>query len=163
MENKNIKSSYNLLVLSDFTKTSDTALKKAIDIAKVINGTIQLFHVSRSVDIVKYENQISALRTINEKCFSIRKKLKDLADAIAEKENIKITYDFTIGNVKNEIQKRIKKTNPDIVIIGKRKKTFMDFLKGGLTKFLLHRHPEIILIAGEDHKKQAGNEISLDF
>ncbi|WP_160114534.1 universal stress protein [Aquimarina sp. AU474] len=163
MKNQNQKNKYQLLVLNDLTQKSDTALRNAINMAKTINGSIEIFYVSPPQDVVKYDNQVSAMREIAKKRITTEKKLRDLAHLISEEENIPVSYDFTLGNVKNEIQHHIEKTNPDIVVIGKRKKKLVDFRDDGVTKFLLNKHSGPILIVGEGNEIQANGEISLGF
>jgi len=158
-----MKNKYQLLVLLDLTKNSYAALRNAINMAKIINGTIDIFHVSPPLDVVRYENQISTIRAIDETRMITEKKLRDLVRIIAEEENITITYDFTFGNVKNEIQNHITKINPDIVVIGKRKKKLVNFLGDGITKFLLNQHSGVILIVGKNKKFQPNRDILLGF
>ncbi|WP_299438503.1 universal stress protein [uncultured Aquimarina sp.] len=163
MKNQNLKSKYQLLVLIDLTQKTYPALRKAVNLAKKINGAIDIFYVNPPSEVVKHENQISAMRSIHDKQLVTEKKLKNLAHLISEEENIAVTYDFTFGNIKNEIQHHIEKTNPDIVVIGKRKKKLVNFLEEGVTKFLLKKHSGTILIVGEGEKIQSNNEISLGF
>ncbi|WP_299256299.1 universal stress protein [uncultured Aquimarina sp.] len=163
MKNQDHKNKYQLLVLIDLTKKSYTALKNAINLAKVMRGTIEVFHVSPPADVVKYENQLSAMRAISEIHTTTEKKLQDLILEISEEENVAITYKFTFGNVKNEIHNYIQKTNPDIVVIGKREKKIINFLEDGVTKFLLKKHSGIIMIAGNERTIQSNSNISLGF
>ncbi|WP_299212322.1 universal stress protein [uncultured Aquimarina sp.] len=163
MKNQDLKNKYRLLVLVDLTQKSDTALKNAINLAKVINGTIEIFHVSPPADVVRYENQLSAMRAITETHITTEKKLLDLVLRISEEENVAITYNFTFGNVKNEIHDHIQKTNPDIVVIGKREKKLINFLEDGITKFLLKKHSGIIMITGKEKMVQPDSDISLGF
>ncbi len=163
MNTQNQKNKYQLLVLTDLTQKSDTALRNAINMAKAIDGSIEIYHVGSPLDVVKYENQVSSMREIAKKRIATEKKLRDLAHLISKEENIAVSYGFTLGNVKNEIQHHIKKTNPDIVVIGKRKKKLVDFLEDGVTKFLLNKHSGPILIVGEGNEIQADREISLGF
>ncbi|MFD2561258.1 universal stress protein [Aquimarina rubra] len=163
MKNQDLNNKYRLLVLVDLTQKSHTALKNAIHLAKVINGTIELFHVCPPANVVQYENQLSAMRTINETYIRTEKKLQDMVLRISEEENVAITYNFTFGNVKSEIHNYIQKTNPDIVVVGKRDKKFINFLEDGVTKFLLKKHPGIIMITGKEKTFQPDSDISLGF
>ena len=69
---------YKILVLSDLKKSTSATLKTAVSLAKMIDGEIEFFHVKKPIDIVEKENQLSAIRTINENHTLIRKKIEKL-------------------------------------------------------------------------------------
>jgi len=163
MESENLKMKHRLLVLMDFSQASYTALRNAVSLSKLIDGSIEVFQVKAPTDIVKHENQLTAMRAIDEEHSATKKKLQSLVNLVSEEENIPIIYDFTFGNVKNEIREHIEKTNPDIVVIGRRNQKLVNFLGDGVTRFLLKNYSGALLIAGEDLKFKSPNEISLGF
>ncbi len=163
MKSQNLKTKYRLLVLMDLSQESYTALRNAVSLSKVIDAGIDIFQVKAPKDIVKYENQISAMRSIYEERYATKKKLKDLVSLILEEENIPIIYNFAFGNVKNEIKEHIEKTNPDIVVLGRRDQKLVNFLGDGVTRFLLNNHSGALLIAGEEMKFKSLDEISIGF
>lgn len=157
------KSKYRILVLMDKCKASNNALKNAVNLAKLIDGSIEVFQVEKMTGEAKYENQITALRAIDEEGFKHKKEFKSILNLVAKREGLSVKCDFTYGNVKNEIKDHIKKTNPDIVVIGKRKKKILSFLGDGLTKNLLKNHIGAVLIAGENEAFTSYNDKSIGF
>ncbi len=87
----------------------------------MINGDIEFFHVKKPTDIVEKENQLSAMRTINEKYIITRKKIEKLIKSISEDYGVNVKHSFTFGNIKNEIANHIEKVKPDIIVLGKRR------------------------------------------
>ena len=163
MKDLNLKAKYRLLVLMDLSQASYTALRNGVNLAKAINGSIEVFHVKPPSDVAEYENQLAAMRAIDEENYATNKRLQDLINLVSDQENIPIIYDFTIGNVKNEIKDHIEKTNPDIVVLGKRKRKLINFLGDSVMQSLLNNHSGVILIAGEDKKFRSNSEISIGF
>jgi len=75
---KKNKNNYKILVLSDLKSTSNTTLKSTISLAKMIGGDIEFFHAKKPTDVVKNENQLSAMRAINANYNETDKKIRDL-------------------------------------------------------------------------------------
>ncbi len=161
MENKKIKNKYRILVLIDLLPRSEKTLIDAVNLAQIIHGNIEVFYVKPLTDIIDHENQMSAMRAMEEERLATKKKLQDLIDPVAKNEGISIDIDFTFGNVKNEIEKHLKKTNPDIVVLGKRKRKLINLLGDNVTQFILNTFSGIILMGGEAKKLQLNDEISI--
>ncbi|MBG6130289.1 nucleotide-binding universal stress UspA family protein [Aquimarina sp. EL_43] len=163
MKKRMLKTKYRLLVLIDQTKSSYTALRNAVNLAKVIDAGIEVFYVKSPMQVVQYDNQIAALRTLDEERIASKKAMQKLVDTVSDNENIPIIYSFAFGNVIAEVQSHIAKTNPDIVVIGKRKPKRVNFLRGGLTSYLLKNYKGGILISGNDKHLISGHNVSLGF
>lgn len=155
------KKSYKIVVLSDLTKSSESALKSAVSIAKMINGRIEMFSVKKPVDIVKMDNQLSAMRTINSEHKTIKRKMQNLASSTSEKYNIDITYLFEFGNVKNKIEEYLTDQKPDLVILGKRKSKTFNLMGDGITDFVLNRHSGPIMITPNNKALEPNKEVIL--
>ena len=160
---KKLKSKYRLLVLIDQTKSSYTALRNAVNLAKVIDAGIELFYVKPPAKVVKYDNQIAVMRTLEEERIALKKVMQKLVNTISDSEGIPVIYSFTFGNVIAEIQNHITKTQPDIVVIGKRKTKMINFLGDGLTSYLLKNHKGGILISGDEENLKSYTNVSLGF
>jgi len=150
MNTQVLNSKYRLLVLMDQSKASYNALKSAINLAKLINGSIEVFQVKKITSEVGYESQIAVMRAINEERSKQENEFRNIVKLVVKKEGLPVTCNFTYGDVKNEINDHIKKTNPDIVVIGKRKKKIVNFLGDGITKSLLEDHNGAVLISGDN-------------
>jgi len=163
MNTQVLKSKHRLLVLMDKSKASNNALKNAISLAQLIDGSIEVFQVKKLTSEVRYENQIAIMRAIDEEYNKQKKEFKDIINLVAKKERLPVICNFTYGNVKNEIKDHIKKTKPDIIVIGKRKKKIVNFLGDGITKSLLKNHDGAVLISGNNEAFASYNNKSIGF
>ncbi|WP_082703917.1 universal stress protein [Lutibacter profundi] len=158
-----MEAKYKILVLVDLSETSHETLKNALNLAKVIGGSLEVFHVKSLTNIVKNENQISAMRSLDEEKNLSKRKLQNLVNIFSKEESIPLTFDFAFGNVKNEIEHHIEKIKPDIIVLGKRRQKVFNFLGEDVTQFLLNKFFGIILIAGEGKNLQSIDGISIGF
>ncbi|WP_430411782.1 universal stress protein [Kordia sp.] len=152
---------YKLLVLTDLSKSATKALDNAINLAKIINGSIDVFHVLKPSDIAEYENQYSAMRTIDEERYKTKQKLRTLVREISKRENIKMNASFRLGNLKNEVLDEIESVKPDIIVLGKRPPRFFGFLGDSFTKFILKKFNGSVLISGKNNTINAVEAMSL--
>jgi nucleotide-binding universal stress UspA family protein len=134
----------------DKSKASYNALRNAVNLAKLVDGSIDILQVKSPTSVVRYENQIASMRAIGDERSKQKKELKNIMQLIAKEEGIPMQCNFTFGNVRNEIKNHIEKTKPDIVVLGKRKKKLVNFLGDHVTKDLLKTHKGSILISGNN-------------
>lgn len=153
------KNKYKILVLSDLKKSAANTLKSTISLAKIIDADIAFFHVKKPIDILEKDNQLSAMRTINQENGATDKKIQNLIAPISEEFNVNIDYSFAFGNVKSEIEKSIKAHQPDIIVLGKRK--FKSIIGDKVTQFVLKKYPGIIMIAADKNSMEPNKELSL--
>ncbi|WP_274476409.1 universal stress protein [Mangrovimonas aestuarii] len=151
----------NILVLSDLGGTTDTTLKSAVSLANMINGRIELFHVKKPKDIVQMENQLSAIRSINEEKNRTRKSIQKMIQPIAQTYGIPIQFNFAFGNVINEIGSYIKESRPDIIVMGKKQSKLLNLGSDRLTQFILDEHEGPIIIAGMENSLEPNKQLSL--
>lgn len=163
MKTHSTKSKHTLLVLMDKSKASYTALTNAVNLAKLIDASIDILQVRSPTSVVRYENQIASMRAIDEDRTKQKKELKDIVRLISEEENLPIISNFTFGNIKNEIKNHIEKTKPDIIVLGKRKRKVVNFLGDGITADLLKTHNGGILISGNKEAFTSYNTKSIGF
>jgi hypothetical protein len=90
MENKK----YKILVLSDLKEGTDSTLKNAISLSKIIDADIEFFHVKKPTDIVERESQLSAMRTINKEYLETEKKIKNTIEPISRVYDMKLKSSF---------------------------------------------------------------------
>ncbi len=156
---KNYK--YKILVLSDLKQAASTMLKSTVSLAKMIDGEIDFLCVKKPSEIVERENQLSAIRTINQEHFTAKKEMLNLIKPISEDYNIKINHTLSYGNVKDEIGSYIKEQQPDIIVIGKRKSKTINILGDNITQFVLNKHSGTIMISAEKNTIEPDKELSL--
>jgi nucleotide-binding universal stress UspA family protein len=147
---KKPNSKYKLLVLFNESKTATAALNNAVNLAKTIDGAIDILHVKPATCVTNNSNQLAIMRTISDTTRNAKKKMAKLVSTIAKDTSIEISHNFTIGHIVTEIQDHINQTQPDIVVIGKRKAKTLGFLGDGVTKHLLKHHKGELLISGEE-------------
>ena len=152
---------YKILVLSDLKKSPSTILKSTVSLAKIIDGDIKFFHVKKPSDVVERESQLSAMRTINQEQIITGKKIQEALAPISKDYNVNINSTFAFGNVKNEIEEHIKATNPDVIVLGKRKAKGLRFLGDNITDFVLKIHKGPVMIASNKNGFTPDKELHL--
>jgi nucleotide-binding universal stress UspA family protein len=152
---------YKILVLSDLKKSPSTILKSTVSLAKMIDGDINFFHVKKPSDVVERESQLSAMRAINQEQIITGKKIQEALAPISNDYNVNINSTFAFGNVKNEIEEHIKVTNPDVIVLGKRKAKGLRFLGDNITNFVLKIHKGPVMIASNKNGFAPDKELHL--
>lgn len=161
MSTKNNNGKYKLLVLMDLSQASEIALTNAVQLAKAIDGRVEVLYVKAPTEVVKYENQLSAMRTIHEDNRTTKAQLQEHIKEISKKEDFPITSRIAYGNIKGSIKDHLSDSQTDIVVLGKRKSKLANFLGNGITEFVLSDCNVNVLIVGEDHKLHSFKDISL--
>lgn len=152
---------YKLLVFTNLSETCNIALENAVNLAKIINGSIDVFHVLKPSNVAEYENQFSAMRHIDEERMNKKIELKTLVRNISKKAGIKINASSVLGNFKDEAKEQIEKINPDIVVLGKRTPKLFGFLGDDFTKFILNTFNGSVLISGKEKIMNTAEAMSL--
>lgn len=152
---------YKILILSDLKKGTDTTIRSAVSLSKIIDGQVELFHVKNASEIVGKENQLSAMRNINKEYVKTENKIKKHIQHAKEAFNTSINYGFAFGSPREEITKYLKEYQPDIVVLGRRKRRPFKLMGDYLTPFVLKQHKGAVLIAAEGHVLEPHQEISL--
>ncbi|MEZ4809706.1 MAG: universal stress protein [Allomuricauda sp.] len=156
---KNVK--YKILVLSDLRKSSENILKNTAALARTIGGEIRLLHIKRPLSVVKHENQLSAVRSINDSYTATKKQIQGLVQPISEAYGVKIEADFTVGNVKEGLKKHIDAFRPDIVVMGQRKSTPINPLGDRIAKYIMSTFEGVVMIASHHHTLETDHNLSL--
>ncbi|MFT0715648.1 universal stress protein [Maribacter arcticus] len=152
---------YNISVLLDMSKSAEFVLTSAIELAKRIDGAIEVFHVKPTTNIIKGDSQLSAVRTLNKDARSTRAELKELISTIEKKENLSISYKLEYGNVKNRVRDYLALQKPDILVLGK-PRTRMGVFFESISDFVIDNVNDTnVLILGEDDKFHSFEDINL--
>lgn len=152
---------YKIVVLSDLRNSTTNILKSTVSLAKMIHGEIELFHVKSLTNIVEKENQLSAMRTLNKEYSTIHKKIQKFITPISKEYETHIQYNFSFGNVKNEIGKYLEASKPDIIVLGKRRLNPLHFMGENITDFVLKKHAGVLMIASHKNVLEPNTVISL--
>ena len=111
--------------------------------------------------MLKQENQLSAVRSINDTYTSTEKTIKKLLEPITRDYGIMFDTTFKVGNVKEEINKKIREFNPDIIVLGQRKSRPIRLLGDGITKHIVSNFNGLIMIASHEQVIDINKELSL--
>jgi hypothetical protein len=152
---------YKILVLSDLNETTINTLKSSVSLAKIVDADINFLYVKEPTEVVKSENQLSAMRTINKEYLSTNNKIKSLISSVSENHNVTINHTFAIGNLKNEVGKYIDDNNPDIILLGKKKSKVINFIGDNITQFILKKHKGTIVIVDDKNVLEANKELHI--
>ena len=152
---------HKILVLSDLKSSDSTMLKNTVSLAKIIDADIDFLCIKKPTEVVKKENQLSAMRTINQEHFSTKKQIKSLLNPINKAYNTNINHTLRYGNVKDEIANYIESYQPDIVVLGKRKSKLLSVMGDNILKHVLKQHKGNIMISGEENVLEPNNELTL--
>ena len=150
-----------ILILSDLKSKTPDVLRQAIALSKIIPSDLEFLHVKKPTELVKTESQLSAVRVINESTKIAKKKIKDLLEPITEKYGTKVNYKYSFGNIKNEIEKYIKSSKPDIIVLGKRRSNTLSFVGDNIIDFVLRSHKGAVYIASHKSKIAPENNLSV--
>jgi len=152
---------YKIAVLLNLDKSAQITLKSAVSLAKMINGDIEVFSVKKPNEIVKRENQLSAMRTISSKRTLITKKMQELITPISKEHGVEIKHSFVIGNVRNEIKDFIEDRQPDILVLGKRKAKLFNLFGDNFTGCILDVFKGAVMIANGKQALEPNKEITI--
>lgn len=155
------KNKYKILVLSDLNKSTSTMLKNSVSLAKMIHGEIHFLCVKKPSEIVEKESQLSAMRTINEEHFALKKEILNLTTPISKTHNIGISPTLSFGNVKSEIESCIKALNPDIIVLGKRKPKTIKLMGDNIIQLVLKQHKGVIMISPDEQVIEPNKKLTL--
>jgi universal stress protein A len=117
----------NILVPTDFSKYSDAALQKAVDIAVKYEAKIYLLHVITqhvqqcAVDYCLTAQLVNQLE--KESIKGAEDKLKKEANALSKKKGIKISFDIKSGIPQEVILSEQKAKKIDLIVIASHGKT----------------------------------------
>ncbi|WP_431132713.1 universal stress protein [Psychroserpens mesophilus] len=139
---------YKILVLSDLKKTTGAILKSSVSLAKMIDAEIAVFHVKNHTEIVDRENQLSAIRTLNEEHNNTKKEIEALVKTISKDYDVTIQGSYSFGKVKEEIRNQIELYNPDIIVLGQRNSNPLQLIGDSITRFILKEFKGSIMISG---------------
>jgi len=156
-----MKKQYKIAVFTSLKDDLNATLKTAAKVAQIINANIEVFNIQTPTEIIKKENQLSAIRTINSERISSDKKMQGLIAPFAKELDLKINYSFAFGNMKSKISNFIDKQMPDIIILGKQKKNPLKLFGDGVTKFVLKSFKGIIMMVPNKLPLEPNAELNL--
>lgn len=147
----NTDNTKKILLLADLKRPVENILNSTVNLAKMIQAKVELFYVKKHTEIVKQESQLSAIRAISQSNIKIDKELLNLIEPISKVHDIKIKHSYAFGSVKKEIRHYIENQQPDIVVLGKRNKTFSPF-GNNITNYILNHFGGTIIILNNDRE-----------
>lgn len=140
---------HKILVLTDLKETSRETLVYAIAVAKELNAALALLCVKKPNDIITTHNQLSAARNLNSEYIKAEQKAKQIIKSITNNTFFAVKSTIAFGNVKNEIEAYIESTNPDYIILGKKRKRILNLNSSNVTDFILKKFGNKCAIANK--------------
>jgi nucleotide-binding universal stress UspA family protein len=151
----------NILVLFNLDKPQPNIIQNSINVARSMDAAVTFFYVKKGADVVQSERHISAIQTLTDTHMKINEKMKELLDPFQQSATTEFRSKIAIGNVKNQIEKHLESTNPDLVILGKRSKKTLPLGGDGLTQFVINKFPGPVLISATDQVLELNERLTL--
>lgn len=146
---------YKIAVLTDFKTPVHTMLNNSVCLSKIINATVEVLCIKEPYNVVKSDNQLSAMRTINQEYISTKKEILNSIKPISDRHGIKINHTLSYGNLKDEITHFINENGPDIIVLAKRKS------KDSIMSFVLKHFKGTVMISSEENALEPNKSLTL--
>jgi len=144
---------YRIAVLLDMSKNSAFVLTSALELAKQMDGAVEVFHVQPS----------RASRQANPNYVSTQTEIEALINKMEAKEQLSISYKVEYGRVKHRVRDYLALQKPDILVLGKRRPKLGIFGES-ITDFVINQTQSTnVLLLGEDDKFHTFKNINLGF
>ncbi|NVN18229.1 universal stress protein [Muricauda sp. HICW] len=148
---------YHISVLLDMSKSSAFVLTSALELAKQIDGALEVFHVN------PYNTRNGKRSSMTKDYDSSQAQIKELIINMGKQEHLPVTYKMEHGRVKHRIRDYLALHRPDILVLGKRRPRFGIFSES-ITDFVINQTSHTnVLILGEDDKFHTFKDINLVF
>ena len=154
---------FNILVLTDFSESSEIAIRNAAKLAKLVNGQVRAYYVKSLKPFAEEENQIALSRRLRKHYMETHASVKEMMSAIQEEEGVRVNFSMDFGNVKNCVSSKVKSLQPDLLILGKRKPNLLSFIGDKLTQHLIDSCDASILISSSDEVLHSFSDLSLGY
>ncbi|MEM9076340.1 MAG: universal stress protein [Bacteroidota bacterium] len=139
-----LRATYLISVLMDTDNSSKSALRSALELAKMVNGRVEALYIKSPLKVVKQVNQLSAKRDLYEDSRHAKATIEEVTRSMKEYTGLETSYLISYGNVKSKVKEYFKESNPDILIIGKAKYRALNGLRG---------KPSILIVGENDNLK----------
>ncbi len=110
-----------ILVPTDFSRSSEIALEKAMDLAEEYNAKVVLLHVDEDIQQCAADYCLrteDVMKIEEENMQRSRKLLEQEADSLRGAKHIDIEYNLRTGSPIEVILEEQEKLSPDLIVIG---------------------------------------------
>lgn len=143
---------YRLSVLLDLSKASKTTLTNAVQLAKAISGSVEVFFLKTPSDVVTRENQLTVVREDNQDGWDSKSKMERLVMEVGQQENFHISIKNTKGNLKSGLKEYLAEVKPNVLVLEKKRSKLMNLAGNGV---------HVLITSGEAHTFHSLEDISL--
>lgn len=150
-----------ILVLSDLTESTHGILKSSMNLAQSLDADLDFFHVRKPIDVIEQESQLSAMRKLNEESVAIKNQIDKTLEPYKASREVTVNASFSFGHIKNEVGSYLKKTKPDILVLGKRKQKTVGLFGDKIADFVINSFNGSILIASEKNILEPQKDLSI--
>ncbi len=151
----------HIAVITDLEDDMSCLLKSAVSLAKMIGGEIEVLSVTNPTAVIGKDNQLSAMRSINQNYILKDKQIKNIVLPIMEKYSISINYSSTFGNIKSEIERYLNTNKPDILVLGRGKSKPFRTADDRIINFVLSIFEGTVLIVSPNKGLEPGKKIGI--
>ncbi|WP_400071037.1 universal stress protein [Zobellia russellii] len=155
------KDKNRIVLFSSLGNSLHNLLKSSVSLAKMVDGELEVFHVRKPIDIIRKDNQLSAMRTINREYILTDKRMKRIVSPISEDYGVPISYSSAFGNVKTEIARYLANNNPDIIVLGRRKARLFRAVDDRIANFVLTIFKGSVMIVSEENGLEPDMKIGI--
>lgn len=151
MQPKHPSEKYHISVLLDLSKSSELVLTNAVQLAKALEGVVEVFHVKPLADMEK-------TASFEKNSWDTGARIQKLIETVENEERMTISYKVEYGNVKHRVRDYLALQKPDIIVLGKRR---VGFLGESITDFVINETDTHVLITGKDDKFHTFKDLNL--
>ena len=151
-----------ILICSSDKKSFDEAVEITAKIAKAAGADVTLFHVTAEpplvyADLIQLEEDVDLLLESNS---ALARKIKG-EQATLENEGVKANVRLAHGHVTNEIIKKIRRDDSDLIVAGSSRSTgrLRNYVIGNITREIVNRAPCPVLVVRTDEGAKIGRRL----
>lgn len=155
------RNKHKIVLFTDLQGNISNLLKSAVSLAQMINGKIEVLHITKPTAVIGKENQLSAIRSLNREYILADKRMKDIVSPLIDDYGVPITYSSTFGNIKNEIDRYLNKNNPDIIVMARHNSKHFNTAENRIINFVLSVFKGTVLIVSHDKGLEPGIKMGM--
>ncbi|PKN10552.1 MAG: hypothetical protein CVU70_02660 [Deltaproteobacteria bacterium HGW-Deltaproteobacteria-5] len=139
-----------ILVPTDFSDSSDEALKQALELAKQYNAKVYLLHVAEPIEqcAVDYCLDISTVKAAEDaEILRVKEKMQNELTKFSEFQEIEVISDIREGKPVEEILREQEEKGVDLIVMPSHGKTgFMKRLMGQISEKIMEEARSPVLL-----------------
>lgn len=115
-----------IFVPIDFSQCSYNALAYALQLAKVCQGAIDLYHITDLGDLPTSDNTVVMHRILGQLEEKMNAQIQSLKEMINEHGVMVTSSDQVIAHTSGALAKRLRELNPDLMVVGQQENSYQN-------------------------------------